>query len=404
MKNNISPNISRFGPVFCHAFPRFCLWALGSKLLSTVTVFLLSLLTLKKYISNSLPEPPFVLLHPWLSSYSPIHIHWEMWHTIVPAVIFPIAFFSHLARVTSFPVSLVSHPIPRFYPISHSHFHFSQPSNTHISPTIPVACDDPDCFVYEGHIDYLIIGSSGSDSYNENDCIIYSSSSATLNFPPSIHPLKVILFWSASGDVDESQGVSCTLNKHRITAERVMKSGYKDTVFYGAYADVTNLVHRNGTYTVSDIWFKDVGSKCNGNPAYAVWTILAVYEKEYGRKMRLSACLGDFRVTYPAGKYTFDVKCLKGRNGGTGRSAVVMFNGKNYRRDVLYMMGRFVGFNVASGESMANLDVVELRMDGVMNLVKDRLTFTVWTLSDYSQGGAETEAVTMPVRVAMHTL
>lgn len=136
---------------------------------------------------------------------------------------------------------------------------------------------------FNGRYDFTFVGNTLN--YNENnlttDCIIQTSSSATLNLNPDDQILKAYLYWAGSGTGD----FAVKLNGTDVISERNFglvqaSSGFP---FFSAFADVTNLVIStgNGLYTLSDLDLTEVITPqmyCNNRTNFGGWAIVVVYK------------------------------------------------------------------------------------------------------------------------------
>ncbi len=112
---------------------------------------------------------------------------------------------------------------------------------------------------------------------NTTDCTaITNSSSATLTIPAGSQIIKAYLFWAASNEIVDD---TVTLNGTDVTADGThLVSVYNTYDYYGAYADVTNLITGSGTYTLTNV---DID---NGSPYSGVcgvvgaWALVVVYK------------------------------------------------------------------------------------------------------------------------------
>src|SRR5690606_31030781 len=134
-----------------------------------------------------------------------------------------------------------------------------------------------------GKYDYLAIGNTLNMSENGTGgpCTILTESSATLTLTPGQTVVAAYLYWAGSG-----AGVfNVKLNGIDITAERTFSTnlfynGFNH-LFFGAFADVTDIVQTtgNGTYTFSDIDLNGVIQPyCISGLNFGGWSIVVIYE------------------------------------------------------------------------------------------------------------------------------
>ena len=123
---------------------------------------------------------------------------------------------------------------------------------------------------YAGNMSFTITGNT-----MRNSCSNLGSSSATLNLPSGSTVQAAYLYWSGSGNSDDS----VTLNGQLVTAgtnERYLEN-IDGLPFYSNRADITSRI--NGSlYTLSDMSFDSSGNYCNGGQAYGGWAIVVIYE------------------------------------------------------------------------------------------------------------------------------
>ena len=153
---------------------------------------------------------------------------------------------------------------------------------------IPLFCFCQNIELYEqfnGKYDYTAFGNTLNLS--PNSCNIQTQSSAIFSLSSSQNLISAYLYWSGSGGLitDTYPGdYQVDLNGISISAERTFIDNSLDIKFYGAFADVTDILNNfgNGTYTVSDF---DLTSNifpgspyCNIATDYGGWSIIVVYQ------------------------------------------------------------------------------------------------------------------------------
>ena len=153
---------------------------------------------------------------------------------------------------------------------------------------VPLFCKGQNIELYEqfnGRYDYTAFGNTLNLS--PNSCNIQTQSSAIFSLSPSQNLISAYLYWSGSGGLitDTYPGdYQVDLNGISISAERTFIDNSLDNKFYGAFADVTDILNNfgNGTYTVSDF---DLTSNifpgspyCNIATDYGGWSIIVVYQ------------------------------------------------------------------------------------------------------------------------------
>ena len=136
---------------------------------------------------------------------------------------------------------------------------------------------------FNGRYDFTFVGNTLN--YNENnlttDCIIQTSSSATLNLNADDVILKAYMYWAGSGTGD----FEVKLNGTDIVSERNfgLIQASSGLPFFSAFADVTSLVIStgNGLYTLSDLDLTAVITPqmyCNNRTDFGGWAIVVVYK------------------------------------------------------------------------------------------------------------------------------
>lgn len=138
---------------------------------------------------------------------------------------------------------------------------------------------------YSGRYAFTFVGNTLNLMENniQSTLEILSESSATLNLQPGDQIVNAYLYWAGSGTGD----FEIKLNNQTITADRtflherlIQNNPYE---FFGAFADITNLVQQtgNGIYTFSDLDISEVlPSHFIYKTNFAGWAIILVYENE----------------------------------------------------------------------------------------------------------------------------
>lgn len=271
------------------------------------------------------------------------------------------------------------------------------------NPTlVPSTCQQADCSNFEGPGDYVVIGNSGSNDEDRDDCSINPSSSATLSIPSGARIKKAYLYWSASGQIFKN--ADARLNGHFVGATKTFRGGASGYSFYGAVADVTGIVHGAGSYIVSNIWYDNRGLLCFGNAAYAAWSMVVVYERADLPKARINVCYNDFTFTFPAGTYTNHVGCIQGSSSTRARTTVVAFEGDAYKGEHFFINNVFKGNNLFRGSTAPNLDI---RTFDILPIVKTgvrSITYTIKSFFVQTRFGGAVEGLVYPLRVTYHTI
>ncbi|MGY8932701.1 MAG: hypothetical protein ACKVIM_00880, partial [Flavobacteriales bacterium] len=139
---------------------------------------------------------------------------------------------------------------------------------------------------FNGRYDFTAIGNTLNTG--PNDCNILTTSQAELNLDSGLTLIAARLYWSGSGAEFSNTypgDYQVTLNGTPVSAdERHAVSSFIGIDFYGASADVTNIVNTigNGLYTLSDLDLTGnifPGSDyCQSTVDYGGWSIIVIYE------------------------------------------------------------------------------------------------------------------------------
>ena len=130
-----------------------------------------------------------------------------------------------------------------------------------------------------GRLDYTAIGNTLNTSENNSavNCVINTSSSATLNLSNTQTVEAAYLYWAGSGSGD----FNVVLNTTEITPSRTFDYTLDSSrQFFAAFADVTTLIQTegNGLYTLSNLEQLDISSAyCSTGTNFAGWAITIIY-------------------------------------------------------------------------------------------------------------------------------
>lgn len=270
----------------------------------------------------------------------------------------------------------------------------------------PSSCEATDCFNVEGPGDYIVIGNSMSNSEDRSDCSLQPSTSASLDLPESATVHKAILYWSASGATKDS--AHCELNGTPIHASKTFRysevNAYTSLHFYGGYADVTDVVTGSAEFSVSGIRSENNGWYCFRNSVYAAWSMVVIYAKPGLPAARIDACFDDFKFTFPAGVYKFQVGCVHPAPNSTGKTTVVAFEGDKYKIENFYIAGVFISNDAFHGSTAPNLDILTFSISEFLAHVTDILSYTLRSYYQRTIFGGAIEGLFLPVRVVYYTL
>ncbi len=136
---------------------------------------------------------------------------------------------------------------------------------------------------FTGPYDFLMIGNTMNSLPNgtNNSCTVLTQSNAKLTLQPNQKIIAAYLYWSGSGGLSQAD-LQVQLNGNEIKAERTFTAiGPSDLPFFGAFANVTNLVKATGSaiYSLSNFDLTNViAPYCTSGSNYAGWSIFLVYE------------------------------------------------------------------------------------------------------------------------------
>jgi hypothetical protein len=144
---------------------------------------------------------------------------------------------------------------------------------------------------FNGQYDFTAIGNTLNTG--PNDCDILTQSSANLTLTGNQDLVAARLYWSGSGgDLLFPADNNVTLNGTDLSAERTFTENSVGLTFFGAYADVTDIVaaNGNGTYTLSNLDLtnniynppgpNNASQYCNQTVDYGGWSIIVIYEED----------------------------------------------------------------------------------------------------------------------------
>jgi trimeric autotransporter adhesin len=132
---------------------------------------------------------------------------------------------------------------------------------------------------FTGNLNFVATGGSlRSQPDTGNACAVGSSSSRALTgVPAGASIIAAYLYWGGSGSTVDA---TVTFNGSSITASRTFQAVYPyspDLPFFGGFADVTNRVSGNGTYTFSGLSVNTGEPHCTPNAVQAGWGLIAIY-------------------------------------------------------------------------------------------------------------------------------
>jgi len=241
-------------------------------------------------------------------------------------------------------------------------------------------------------------------SYHEGreNCHQKHYSKAKLDIPHGATIKAAYLYWSASGSIKGTAKVK--LNRHDVYASKQWYGGYQSYQFYGAMADVTDIVTKSGDYYVSNIWHYISRQMCYGNAAYSAWSMVVVYSHEQKPESHVSFCYDDFDFTFPSGKYGSSVGCISPEPKCKAKTTVVTFESDAYKGEHFYIGAQNMGDNLFHGSTAPNLDI--RTFDATPQLADGHLTSLRYELHSYltyTKYKWAVEGLFMPIRVLMYT-
>ena len=144
---------------------------------------------------------------------------------------------------------------------------------------------------FNGQYNFTAIGNTLNTGANA--CNILTQSSANLTLTANQDLVAARLYWSGSGgDLLFPADNNVTLNGTDVSAERTFTENSVGLTFFGAYADVTDIVaaNGNGTYTLSNLDLTNniynppgpgnSSQYCNQTVDYGGWSIIIIYEED----------------------------------------------------------------------------------------------------------------------------
>jgi hypothetical protein len=257
--------------------------------------------------------------------------------------------------------------------------------------------------LFAGHIDYIVIGNTMSQSEDRNNCAKNASSSELLTIPAGAIIKKAYLYWSGSGSADNA----VKLNGNAVTADNTKthsrSGGFS---YFGARADVTGKVTTSGTYTVSDLSWSNASPYCNDNSAYGAWALTVVYELSSLPAARIHLNTEKFKFTYPAGIYSTTVSGINVPVGcvSNAKFTIVAFEGDSYKGEGLTVGGQNFGDNNFRGQSGPNLDILSWNIPTLVTSATTSLTYSINAYQSNSVFGSATEGLFDYVKVLKYNV
>lgn len=132
---------------------------------------------------------------------------------------------------------------------------------------------------FTGNVNFVATGGSLRTQPDSGDsCAVGATSSRALTgIPAGASIVAAYLYWGGSGS---SVDATVALNGSTVTASRTFQAVYPydpNLPFFGGFADVTNRVTGNGTYTFSGLTVNTGAPHCTPSAVLAGWGLIAIY-------------------------------------------------------------------------------------------------------------------------------
>lgn len=129
---------------------------------------------------------------------------------------------------------------------------------------------------FAGNLSFELTGNTLRDANDTCRQINGGGSSGTINLPVNASIEAAYLYWSGSGDIDDS----VTLNGQTVNADLSYTEVFNSRNYFSSKAEVTSLVSDNSStsYRVSDLSFDGSASYCNTAGAYGGWALAIIYQ------------------------------------------------------------------------------------------------------------------------------
>ncbi|MGK0175621.1 MAG: hypothetical protein ACI9AT_002008, partial [Ulvibacter sp.] len=129
---------------------------------------------------------------------------------------------------------------------------------------------------FNGRLDFTAVGNTLNLAQNPNACDMLPQSSATLNLSGGQTFVSAHLYWASVGTGD----FDVELNGTQVSAQRTFAHTAFGLPYFGAYADVTNIVAAagNGSYTFSEMIIDQaVLDMYCGSTNFGGWAIYIIF-------------------------------------------------------------------------------------------------------------------------------
>lgn len=133
---------------------------------------------------------------------------------------------------------------------------------------------------FTGNVNFVATGGSiRTQADGVDSCAVGATSSRALSgVPAGATIIAAYLYWGGSGS---SVDASVTLNGNAVSASRTFQAVYDnagtDLPFFGGFADVTNRVSGNGTFTFGGLTVNTGAPHCSVAAVQGGWGLIAIY-------------------------------------------------------------------------------------------------------------------------------
>ncbi len=256
---------------------------------------------------------------------------------------------------------------------------------------------------FTGNVNFVATGGSlRTQSDNGNSCVVGGTSSQALSgIPAGSSIVAAYLYWGGSGSNIDT---NVTLNGSGVTAQRTFQSTFftdgTSFPFFGAFADVTNRVNGNATFTFGGLGVATGNPHCNSSAVLAGWGLIVVYgsASERLRAINIFDGLQFFRgnsLTLTPDGFRIPTSNVD------GRMAIVAWEGDPGNSEPMSGSAESLSFNgsvLNDGINVAGSDPTAQPFDGTVNSQGanntygvDVDTFNVSSLLNAGQTSATTE-------------
>ena len=128
---------------------------------------------------------------------------------------------------------------------------------------------------FNGRLDFTAFGNTLNLDENPNACDMLAQSSASLALTGGQTFVSAHLYWGSVGTGD----FDVALNGISVSAQRTFSHSFNSLPYFGAYAEVTNIVAAagNGSYTFSEMDVSAVLPNYCGSTNFGGWAIYIIY-------------------------------------------------------------------------------------------------------------------------------